>query len=673
MKNRNLLYIILLSVFMLFSICFAQDNTQVGLPEGAIARLGKGGINVMKFSIDGTRLAVGTSIGVWLYDVHDGKEKALFKNKTEQVDVLAISSDGNIIASGGNDKPEIHLWNLATGHTPTILTLTHKFIGFASLVFSQDNNTLISLGQNGYITEWEVLSGKKISEKQFNNIKIVAEFSHDRTKYVSGNPNNGELRLWDVVNGKIGETIKLMPDPKLGRSFLKLIGFYFNEKYDRKGVETLVYSYDSNSIASAHEDNIIRIWDPITRVHILSLIGHTEYINTLAFSPDNTLLASGGSDNKILLWDVKKGHLVGTIKGHYDSIRALVFSPAKNHLLASGSSDGTLRLWDVDSGKEHSTIATGFTESVQALSFSNDHKILCSAASNGNVQLWDVIKKRELPSPYIIRSDLFNAFVISQDAKLFASNGSKTKVSSLGDNMHIHTSPDRRTRLWNLPTGDEIKSFKHQATALTISADKKMLAAITRYQGGQIWNIHSGEKIESFAIDKPNSSKLLFSPNGKYLAIYGYNNHTQVIDIPGKQIYSPNNITDILSLAFSPDNNQIATKHSDGISLWNLSSKGLKKHMTLSSFDNRGSGKSLIYSPNGKILLETQARGNVNYINLWEIDTGAEIGTVSGHTDTIETLVFSHDGKILASGSLDGTILLWEWDKIIMKVGKNND
>ncbi len=65
MKTKIIFFTIMLLTVTLPSSSFAQDNTQVGLPEGALARLGKGGISVIKFSPDGTRLAVGTSIGVW--------------------------------------------------------------------------------------------------------------------------------------------------------------------------------------------------------------------------------------------------------------------------------------------------------------------------------------------------------------------------------------------------------------------------------------------------------------------------------------------------------------------------------------------------------------------------------------------------------------------------------
>ena len=49
------------------------------------------------------------------------------------------------------------------------------------------------------------------------------------------------------------------------------------------------------------------------------------------------------------------------------------------------------------------------------------------------------------------------------------------------------------------------------------------------------------------------------------------------------------------------------------------------------------------------------------------MNTGRSLGILFGHTEPIETLVFSHDGKTLASGSEDGTVLLWDWEKIIAK------
>ena len=74
MKTKNLFFITFLLTVVLHATSVAQDNTQVALPEGAIARLGKGGINIMRFSPDGSLLAVGTDVCIWIYDVADGTE-----------------------------------------------------------------------------------------------------------------------------------------------------------------------------------------------------------------------------------------------------------------------------------------------------------------------------------------------------------------------------------------------------------------------------------------------------------------------------------------------------------------------------------------------------------------------------------------------------------------------
>ena len=69
---------------------FAQDYTQWELPEGAIARLGKGRINAMKYSPDGTVFAVATSVGIWLYDTETYQETALLarNNNMGVVDIV---------------------------------------------------------------------------------------------------------------------------------------------------------------------------------------------------------------------------------------------------------------------------------------------------------------------------------------------------------------------------------------------------------------------------------------------------------------------------------------------------------------------------------------------------------------------------------------------------------
>ena len=79
MKNRFLTLTILFVLLTVAPNTLAIDYTQWNLPEGAKARLGKGAINDIQFSPDGTRLAVGSSIGIWIYDVQTGKNSTYLR------------------------------------------------------------------------------------------------------------------------------------------------------------------------------------------------------------------------------------------------------------------------------------------------------------------------------------------------------------------------------------------------------------------------------------------------------------------------------------------------------------------------------------------------------------------------------------------------------------------
>ncbi len=77
-----------------------QNSPQWHLPEGVKAGLGKGRINEIQHSPDGTRMAVASGTGIWLYDAWTGEERDLLIGHTSVVSSISYSPDGRTLACG---------------------------------------------------------------------------------------------------------------------------------------------------------------------------------------------------------------------------------------------------------------------------------------------------------------------------------------------------------------------------------------------------------------------------------------------------------------------------------------------------------------------------------------------------------------------------------------------
>ena len=142
----------------------AQEYTRWNLPAGAILRLGKGITYDLEYSPDGTRLAVATSIGIWLYDAHTATEIALLAGHMAGERSVAFSPDSKTLASGsmynthdGNVRSTIRLWDVYTGKLKQ--SLDGHIIDTNAVAFSPDGNTLAS-GGFGEIRLWDTVTGK---------------------------------------------------------------------------------------------------------------------------------------------------------------------------------------------------------------------------------------------------------------------------------------------------------------------------------------------------------------------------------------------------------------------------------------------------------------------------------------------------------------------------------
>ncbi len=690
-----------------------QYDTNTSLPDGAIARLGKGGINVMQFSPNSKYLAVGSDIGVWVYEKSTGKERHLPEKPIGQSNALAFSPNGRILASGGSSNPYITLWDIETGdqllnislpisvnsHLMNKKGVTHVK-SVAELAFSQDGRTLLSISFSGLINYWNVETGEKISEHH-------SKFDSEGTLALSQNGSVFGCGYWDgkIWSGDLSTGEREGIHKGHSSSLSKILK---STKYRR--IRALTFSTDGELFASGSEDKKVQVWNTQRNRKLATFKGHTSWVTALSFSNDGSILASGDADNIVRLWDVSKKRRLAVFKGHTNGILAMTFTPDGN-TLATGSADGTVRLWDVNSLQPVSTFATGHTELVKSVAFSDDSTKVSIAHYNGTVEKWDIKTTKRLNIYNKFPQHLTLSVTLSPDGSHLACHNIKGNISfnSQGWETIIEYLGNDITRIFNLDSQQELPHLTEVYGPVAFSINNRLLAGKDSYnivpwdtttdsEAGQHFSLNIGKSkgivisdvqtgIEFFRIHLAGGSgplspggllpdtPILFSPGDSILAagpnVWGVDKWNPITEYGEDKSQI---------VAYSLDNTTVAIENNTGyernIHLWDITkasaSMKIRTLILPSTIDNR----AVALSPNGNILIEATKFYFHTYceakISLWDVYAGKKLISLPGHTEHIETLTFSPDGKILASGSEDGTVLLWDWNTILTKATQDN-
>ncbi len=658
MKTKMRFFITLILLTSLNQFSDGQDNTQIGLPEGAIARLGKGGINIMRFSPDGKRLAVGTDIGVWIYNVEEGTGTPLYTDIPGQVNALAYTDDGKVLASGGTGNPSIQLWDLESNTKLTDFSLGGEYKYAVALVFK--GKILLCYEKGGKISYWNIDSGFISSEltRFRGNDSVVFSPSGN---ILTGTDSIGKIHIYETSTK---EHYSILQDVE-----------------ERKDLLCVAFSPDEKIIANAGKQKTIRLLDYNENKVISSLEGHSADITCVAYSNDGKLLASGDANKEIIVWDTVKQKERIRLKGHRNTINALAFAPEGTPLygmcLASGSADGTIRFWHPSIDKELVTFASGHNEWVKTIAFDKNGSILVSANFNGSVDYWSLKSYREISTLYESECDYASDVTFSPDATLFTCHGFKGyKVifnhGRFGYSIQILDNfAHKAVQLWSLPTGKELIGPWNNTTSheLVLSQNTQKLAV---YESNNIrgWHVETG--VELFNIDIGDTrfiEDMKFSPDGKWLALDESSEKLKVWNVA-----TPDNPPYISkyqakAFAFSPNSQIIAILSQGNIYLEDINSPADDEPKSITTNLYGLFSKGLVFSPDNTIVVASRESimSMSSKIKVFDVESGEEIVSLSGHTEPIESLVFSHDGKVLASCSHDGTILLWDWDKISKK------
>lgn len=742
MKKLFLTFALFFSVTLCLSTVFAQyePSMQIGLPDGAIARFGRGSIREITYSPDGTQLAVATTIGVWIYDAQTGEEldpitgghtdwvnsaayspdsktiattsrggtvrlwdartgklqKTLTGHKSWVLSV-AYSPDGNTLATGGVDDT-IRLWNAHTGEN--IKTLKGHTDNVSSVKYSPNGDTIISVSGNGTVRFWDANKGQLINTIAGYHTPIA--YSPDgRTLLVTSNPNNNEhlvvkdtIHAVHMLNLITGEPVKRIsslynincvaysPDGKTiaiseGERFGlwnattgKHLKTFIENTHE---VKSIAYSPDGKTIATASWDGTIRWWNVQTGENIKTSTGYI-YINvgqTIKYSPNGKTIAIA-EGREISLWNATTGKHQTTLEGHESSTIGFTFSP-DGHTIATGSADGTARLWDAHTGESKKILVrhrshVNTTFRIDTPVYSPDGKTIAARSKDNWVWLWDAHTGKTIITIQGKYSH-FRRFMFSPDGRILATN-----------------SRGKPVQLWDTTTGKNINTLMGQAWHIMFSPDGKTIATTFSNNMVQLWDTITGKNINTLFAPNAYVTAVLYL-QGKPFAITIYEDETVSLwDVAlGHTIKTferhGDGIQNLLTRAFlgrpnleeiapwdyaiecSPTGDTFATIAGDNpVRLWDIAT-GTQTGNPIRPLKGEISYTIVKYSPDGRTIVTIPVGddGFVDTPRLWDAATGRHLKTLKGHSNCdYESVAYSPDSKIIATGHYDGTLILWD-------------
>jgi WD40 repeat protein len=613
-------------------------------------------------SPDGQQLVTHDGSVICLWEADTGKRVREYHGHKGRILCLAYSPDGKAISSGGTEHT-FRVWDVASGRELRCFQVDPPkqpsgYSPFAHVLFTPDSKGLVTRSEDNTIRLWDIATGKEV--RQFTGLpgrvraiglardgKTMAAFASWSDKHEE--PNKfGEVRVWEVATGKQVRRWPLPGDVCIEVFSPDLTTFvtcprgkppYELTVWDvRAGKALRTIREHPRDVAFSVDGKLlvtygiaVCLWDVATGKEQRRFKVVRPYIfSGITLMPDGRTLVSWSGSNAIRFHDTVTGKELRRVEGHEWGITALAFS-ADGKSLASGASED-VRLWDVSAQREVRRFALVESpvrpEWVSGLALFPDGKRLLASTGNIGLHLWDV-SGGPLPRLRAHADRRFRAVALSPDCTAVVTwedHGNLVSQSALTVWDPRSWKPVREWR-----PGEGASGNKH-VSAMALSPDGKILNASVGGDGQRAilrWDVATGQPLPALAKPARSVEALASSPDGRLLAAVEWFDTIRLWETATGQQRAVAHLDDnVHAIAFSTDGRFLATA-------------------------NRGGFRRA--SKDGKTGNE-----NLGKVCLVDVATLKVVHRFAGHRGGVYSLAFSPDGKLLASGGSDTTVLVWD-------------
>lgn len=590
--------------------------------------------------------------------VYQLKESNRLIDHEAAVNAIDYSTDGQLLVSGSADK-SIILWDekgnyletlgeigpISKGHTASVNTV----------VFSPRDEFIVSGSADSSIKIWE---RDPAGEYQFR--RTIYGCISDRLQCDGhrGSVNSVALRYDGLVaSAGADQTIKLW---NLKGEYQGSVGDPASQHLE--DINEIVFSPDGELIISASADGSLKLWQKESVNNRFSLLntfegcanggtedcpGHRASVNSVAITPDGKTIVSASDDQTVKIWQTD-GTLLHTLTEHRDDVESVAIDDTarEGKMIASVSRDKLIKLWSMD-GSLLSTLS-GHTSRVYDVVFKPNEAAIASASRDKTIKLWRL--NNDIVTPFYGHSSRVYDVTFSPDNQMIAS-----------------ASRDKTVKLWDAD-GNLLRTLTgHTAEVekVTFSPDGTLLATGSWDYTIKLWQTNGTLLADLIGHTAPITS-VDFSPNGAVIASVAADQTLRLWDFDGNSIQtSPLTGGRAYDIEFSADGQLIALSVGNSVQLWERLPMGkyriIQKIGGCQLLDSNCNShtddiEELSFSPDNG-MIATGSRDST--VKVWDLQ-GNYLYTLRGHDSEVEGVSFSPVGNQLVSASRDGTLVIWQ-------------